>query len=174
MFKRLTHWCEKYDGIWVNEQTGSKKREVLSEAVSSTRAASTEHAQTGCAPAPLFHTEELAERAEHTHRDTQLHTCTVLEGHVQVLSRAVQAGYRNDLTLGSTLMQNDVHWLHGQNLHWCKEDCFLHWRTCARESEGELFNVRVSGWLKGSFIRYDDDDFSRARLTTSCQWTRTQ
>lgn len=42
--KRWTHWCEKYDGVWVNEQTGSKKREMFSEAVCGIGAASTEHA----------------------------------------------------------------------------------------------------------------------------------
>lgn len=67
VFKRSTYWCEKYNGVWVNEQTGPEKGQVFSEAVSSLRAASTEHAQTGCAPASLFHAKELAERAEHTH-----------------------------------------------------------------------------------------------------------
>lgn len=90
--KRLTHWCEKHDGIWVNEQTGPEQCEVLREAVGRIRAAASEHAQTGLAPASLFHAEELAERAEHTHRDPQLHSVAVFYHHVQVLSRAVQAG----------------------------------------------------------------------------------
>lgn len=124
LIKRLTHWCEKYDGIWVNEQTGSEQCEVLREAVGRIRAAAREHAQTGCAPASLFHAEELAERAEHTHREPQLHSSAAFYNHVQVLSRTVQAGCRNDLTLDNELLRNNMYGK--KNLHWGEEDGFLH------------------------------------------------
>jgi len=77
----------------VDEEAGSKHREVMGEAVGSVWAAAIQRTQAITAPALLINTEEPAHHAEHTHWDGHvIHTAgATVQPHKQVFGRAIQA-----------------------------------------------------------------------------------